>query len=276
MYVRLAFAVAAHLEPDILLVDEVLAVGDAAFQEKCLGKMGEVSRGGRTVVFVSHNMSTVSALCHRAVVLQGGEVSFNGPTDEAIRCYTLASPASTQPRVDLRKRTAERYGPRQFASWQSLELLNADGLPTTTLQMGEKAVFRLGLDIHKPREDFEIGIAIANLQGIMLHILCSCWEGLESIPESGPHQVEVELTAVHLFPGEYQVQAAWIAIRGQYYDDAVHEALRFHVEEGRVNDHRTYFGRWSKSTQVYVPSIWRAEKLSRESWPRTLLHEKAL
>ena len=78
MYVRLAFAVAAHLEPEILLVDEVLAVGDAAFQKKCLGKMGEVAREGRTVLFVSHNMATVANLCTRCILLHGGGVVVEG------------------------------------------------------------------------------------------------------------------------------------------------------------------------------------------------------
>src|SRR5271163_4827498 len=78
MYMRLAFAVAAHLEPKILIVDEVLAVGDADFQKKCLGKMGEVARGGRTVLFVSHNMAAVRNLCSRVLLLVGGEVDFNG------------------------------------------------------------------------------------------------------------------------------------------------------------------------------------------------------
>src|SRR5205823_3835183 len=78
MYVRLAFAVAAHLNPEILVVDEVLAVGDVAFQKKCLGKMGEVSRGGRTVLFVSHNMAAIENLCSRAVVLHFGELQYDG------------------------------------------------------------------------------------------------------------------------------------------------------------------------------------------------------
>src|SRR5438105_11890504 len=78
MYVRLAFAVAAHLEPEILIVDEVLAVGDAEFQKKCLGKMEDVSKGGRTVLFVSHNMDTITALCSKVIVLKQGHVIFNG------------------------------------------------------------------------------------------------------------------------------------------------------------------------------------------------------
>src|SRR5881394_2315022 len=87
MYVRLAFAVAAHLEPEILLVDEVLAVGDAAFQKKCLGKMGDVAREGRTVLFVSHNMSAVQALCPRTVLLRKGTVALDAPTSDVLREY---------------------------------------------------------------------------------------------------------------------------------------------------------------------------------------------
>jgi lipopolysaccharide transport system ATP-binding protein len=87
MYLRLAFAVAAHLEPEILLVDEVLAVGDAAFQKKCLGKMGEVAEHGRTVLFVSHNMAAVRSLCHRAVLLQGGEKLMEGTASKVVDRY---------------------------------------------------------------------------------------------------------------------------------------------------------------------------------------------
>jgi len=87
MYVRLAFAVAAHLEPDILIIDEALAVGDAAFQKKCLGKIEEVSGHGRTVLFVSHNMDTVSRLCNKAVLLKAGTVQATGNTDDVINTY---------------------------------------------------------------------------------------------------------------------------------------------------------------------------------------------
>ena len=91
MYVRLAFAVAAHLEPEVLIVDEVLAVGDADFQKRCLGKMHEVSRGGRTVLFVSHNMAAIQALCERAIWLDGGRVASDGGTADTIRNYLASS-----------------------------------------------------------------------------------------------------------------------------------------------------------------------------------------
>jgi lipopolysaccharide transport system ATP-binding protein len=99
MYMRLAFAVAAHLEPEILIVDEVLAVGDTAFQKKCLGKMGEIAQGGRPVIFVSHNMSAVHRLCNRAVVLHQGEVLLDGSVDAAVREYIKLGEAEVGERV---------------------------------------------------------------------------------------------------------------------------------------------------------------------------------
>src|SRR5207253_1147884 len=111
MYVRLAFAVAAHLEPEILILDEVLAVGDAAFQKKCLGKMGGVAKQGLTVLFVSHNMSAITSLCERVIVLEGGKIVFDGPTRTGVERYMGALGAS--PGGDLRN--ALHSGPCRYA-----------------------------------------------------------------------------------------------------------------------------------------------------------------
>src|SRR5689334_15999783 len=95
MYMRLAFAVAAHLEPEILIVDEVLAVGDATFQKKCLGKMGNVAREGRTILFVSHNLAAIQSLCNTGLVLRHGVAEFFGPVQEAINHYNKSLRAAT-------------------------------------------------------------------------------------------------------------------------------------------------------------------------------------
>lgn len=108
MYVRLAFAVAAHLEPDILLVDEVLAVGDAAFQDKCLGKMGEVATEGRTVLFVSHNLAAVRQLCPRTIMLDAGSVKADGATNEILRNYMATVAVSTGSREWIERDSAPR------------------------------------------------------------------------------------------------------------------------------------------------------------------------
>jgi lipopolysaccharide transport system ATP-binding protein len=113
MYLRLAFAVAAHLEPEILIVDEVLAVGDAAFQKKCLGKMEDVSRGGRTVLFVSHNMGAVSNICQSGIVMQRGRVVLRGNVNEAVSYYnhqlqaSLTGVAGQEPHIIYQQNTDE-------------------------------------------------------------------------------------------------------------------------------------------------------------------------
>jgi len=103
MYVRLAFGVAAHLEPEILLVDEVLAVGDAAFQKRCLGKMGDVARTGRTVIFVSHNMASIEALCSSCMIIKGGQLDAIGAPDEMVSRYMTSEIIRDQGTRDLRK-----------------------------------------------------------------------------------------------------------------------------------------------------------------------------
>jgi lipopolysaccharide transport system ATP-binding protein len=102
MYLRLAFAVAAHLQPEILLIDEVLAVGDAAFQKKCLGKMDDVAKQGRTVMFVSHNMSAVQELCQRGILIESGNIAFDGPVTECISQYFKRTSATDVAGAEVR------------------------------------------------------------------------------------------------------------------------------------------------------------------------------
>jgi lipopolysaccharide transport system ATP-binding protein len=115
MYIRLAFAVAAHLDPEILFVDEVLAVGDAAFQRKCLGKMGNVSRQGRTIILVSHNMAAIKALCSRCIILDKGGIEFAGPTDEATARY-YAESLNMNGGSDLSSRLHQGNGKARFTA----------------------------------------------------------------------------------------------------------------------------------------------------------------
>ena len=114
MYVRLAFAVAAHLEPEILIVDEVLAVGDAEFQKKCLGKIGGIANGGRTVLFVSHSMPAISSLCSRALFVKGGRCEFDGATEEAVALYSA---------LDQSGKTVQSWSYNQAPGDSSLRLL---------------------------------------------------------------------------------------------------------------------------------------------------------
>lgn len=134
MRVRLGFSVAAHLEPDILLVDEVLAVGDLAFQRRSLGKMDEAAKSGRTVVFISHNMQTISNLCPRAIWLDHGQVAADGETLEVIKQYTEASIQVIQNLDSLDGLPRKGDGSFRF---QKIELLNAEGEHIKSLAVGE-------------------------------------------------------------------------------------------------------------------------------------------
>jgi lipopolysaccharide transport system ATP-binding protein len=146
MYVRLAFAVAAHLEPEILIVDEVLAVGDAAFQRKSLGRMDSMANSGRTVIFVSHSMPTVQALCQRVIWLDKGRIMAMGNADEVVEKYlkTAHDPAVTAS-VDLTQHPNRVTAP-EGSIFRGLRLLDATGLVTTVFKMGEPITFEIELD----------------------------------------------------------------------------------------------------------------------------------
>lgn len=141
MYVRLAFAVAAHLEPEILVVDEVLAVGDVKFQKKCLGKMREVGSSGRTILFVSHTMNTVESLCTRGIVLQSGRLQFDGSAQDAVQFYldTTYDLTNTVP-LSLRR---DRSGNGKIRA-TSFRILDATGTEVTSMQSGKDYVFEIG------------------------------------------------------------------------------------------------------------------------------------
>src|SRR5262249_54995462 len=141
MYVRLAFAVAAHLEPEILVVDEVLAVGDAAFQQRCLGKMGEVARAGRTVAFVSHNMAAVEQLRARTLLLLGGRLDREGPTREISAAYLSDATESANGDVDVSNHPARMGGSRPII--KRVHLCSAQGTLTTQYYPDEPMIVEL-------------------------------------------------------------------------------------------------------------------------------------
>jgi lipopolysaccharide transport system ATP-binding protein len=162
MYVRLAFAVAAHLEPEILIVDEVLAVGDASFQKKCLGKMQDVSKGGRTVLFVSHNMGAVTTLCRTGIWMQSGRLIKTGPARQIVDEYLTANSDTLQTVMDLSK--AKRSGDQgRRLLIEKIEWLS--GLP---LQHGEKFSLRVHFRTLDQVDEISVGIGFSNLEGIRL------------------------------------------------------------------------------------------------------------
>jgi lipopolysaccharide transport system ATP-binding protein len=174
MQVRLAFAVAAHLQPEILLVDEVLAVGDLEFQRKCLGKMGEVTREGRTIVFVSHNLAAVRALCPRSVVLKQGNIAFDGETDIAVQHY--AGAGGTQgvgvvEGAELQERlTKERlYADEPFFRCVRIATLDERREPATSFRSDEEITVSIEYECLRHVPSFRLLVSLSDgEQGTLL------------------------------------------------------------------------------------------------------------
>jgi lipopolysaccharide transport system ATP-binding protein len=158
MYVRLAFAVAAHLEPEILIIDEVLAVGDAEFQKKCLGKMEDVAKGGRTVVFVSHQMGAVSKLCNRAIFMQKGEVALSGSVEDVIAHYLNSiNTSSGSIMLSSTDSTKEIY-------IKSIEVVDTHGTVSTNFTHNDPILIRIKLIKNNWSENTRIGVRVVDKQ----------------------------------------------------------------------------------------------------------------
>ena len=218
MYVRLAFAVAAHLEPDVLVVDEVLAVGDAQFQQKCLGRMEELSLSGRTILFVTHNMDAMSALCNRGLVLESGSVTFDGDTFSARQHY-LSAAAAAEYSV---KRNAGRGG---SGGVTIQEVRVSSGTEDTEIiQTGDPVWVYVTADVspdYRLRRDLELSITIDSIEGQRLHTGMTSWDGFELDLSSGKMRVACKVLNVPFVPGKYLVNAT-VIFRGDTLDCVLH------------------------------------------------------
>lgn len=201
MYVRLAFAVAAHLEPEILLVDEVLAVGDAEFQKKCLGKMGDVAQEGRTVLFVSHNMGAISQLCKSGVLLVGGEIAALGKADNVVDAYlqTIAVSRSINGETIA---SNDRFG----IALKKVDLLNNRGIESPVLQAGTPGSIRLVIETTVPQRNLLVSIAVNTLNDTRICILHTRISGNRGIDIQPPMaHLLCSLPKVPFLPGRYRL-----------------------------------------------------------------------
>ncbi|MGE0374928.1 MAG: ABC transporter ATP-binding protein [Planctomycetaceae bacterium] len=220
MYVRLAFAVAAHLEPEILVVDEVLAVGDARFQQKCLGKMGDVSKSGRTVLFVSHNMTAVSGLCTRAVWLDEGAVKTDGPVKETVSQYLTSALESSLSR-HWTADTAPATGKVRLTGVRIVPLEPTDLLATNT-----------PFDIAVEYERFEsagklhVSAMLYTADGVC--VFNSVSPSDQSPP--GRHAARLHIPGNFLNNGLYRLRLALVSDMQPQVD--VDDALMFDVQDG--------------------------------------------
>ena len=204
MYLRLAFAVAAHLEPEILLVDEVLAVGDASFQSKCLSKMQNVAATGRTVLFVSHNMGAVQALCTRGIVMRAGSLQYVGPIDSAISTYLSGLPAASQ------ETFAKRAGlmPPREAWFTGIRFLTDEGTEVCRALSGQSLLVELEYVAAKPdmKLHFTIGFNTAAGDNLMQFSTRYAAPTFPRLPAAG--RVICRIPKLPLPAGQYRVGLA--------------------------------------------------------------------
>lgn len=208
MYVRLAFAVAAHLEPDILIVDEVLAVGDAAFQDKCLGKMNEVStKEGRTILFVSHQMAVLSALCNKSVLLEKGQFVGMGPTDSIINTYLHRGEKNTGQNYDD---SAPVKGAK--LKIRSVRVLNHVQTTVSEINNAYKGFIEIGFEVLEKSRGYDVSLELKHLQYGTIFTTClkdKDTEGNDNkVWEKGLHKYSIELPMDLLREGEYIISAA--------------------------------------------------------------------
>ncbi|MCM3902712.1 MAG: ABC transporter ATP-binding protein [Pyrinomonadaceae bacterium] len=205
MNLRLAFAVAAHLEPEILIVDEVLAVGDAAFQEKCLGKMDKVAKEGRTVLFVSHNLATVQHLCNRAILLQGGRITATGQPSEVIGHYL--SDATSESKVDISDwPDRETSGEARLVEF---EIRDEIGQLAKGIRVGGSVVFTLRAEFYQPIVDPCFGVTVHNSLGEPILDLRSSHSGLRLGRVHRHLSITARIDNIGLYPGRYFL-SPWI------------------------------------------------------------------
>ena len=232
MYVRLAFGVAAHMEPDILLVDEVLAVGDAAFQKKCLGKMGNVVNEGRTVLFVSHNMAAIASLCTRGLLLDGGRLKLSSSPQSVIEKYLSRSRVHAEVAVSQRE---DRQGAGRVR-FTNVSVLNDRHQVVESVTSGQDISISLEYDI-SDSETLHNAVVQIKFFGVLGQPLFACLsraslhESLALVPGA---RILCNIPHLPLVPGIY-TYTIWCTV-GEILEDYVSEAGKLSVVEG------DYFG----------------------------------
>jgi lipopolysaccharide transport system ATP-binding protein len=219
MYVRLAFAVAAHLEPEILIVDEVLAVGDREFQNKCMGKMGEVARDGRTVLFVSHNMGAIKSLTTRGILLDKGRIAFAGSNDQLIQHYSTLTSQSASELV---------WGKGVHTKICSVRFLNQAGESVTQYIPGEPFRLEVIVDTDGTR-GLSLEVFLTDATRTRLGMMSSYQLHGQSLPEAeGRYRVQLALAPLWLASGNYAFDVATSAVDAGW-DHTVETAISFDV-----------------------------------------------
>ena len=211
MYVRLAFAVAAHLEPEVLLVDEVLAVGDIAFQKKCLGKMEDVAKGGRTVLFVSHNMGAIRSLCNNVIWLDNGRIIKKGTTDEVVRDYEESQLKHLDESSYISERNHEDVKHKSFY-FSHAEMMNKKGNYTKLFKYNEKLILIVELVGNLPTKSYNLEFRIYNELGQFVSVGSSAFNGI--LLYKNDKRIRIEIGPLILTKGRYRISFSAVDSQG--------------------------------------------------------------
>jgi lipopolysaccharide transport system ATP-binding protein len=260
MRLRLGFAVAAHLDPDVLIVDEVLAVGDAGFQKKCLSVMEDLRRGGRTVLFVSHNMAAVENLCSRGIWIDSGRVRQDGPTHEVIGEYLATFAEAQETATDL-SGIETRHGNGEIR-YTGMSLLTLDGQPKVVTRSGDSIRLRFHYHAKKAIPYPSFGFRLTTEMGTLVTDT-STWHHSLDIPEIAPGEgyLDLEIDYLNLMPGRYDF-SLWITGLSQVIYDGVEHCVRLEVE--LANIYRSGRNLDSRSGIVFFPQKWNLQGLHSE------------
>jgi len=224
MMVRLGFAIAAHLEPELLVVDEVLAVGDAEFQKKAIGKMKEVSEGhGRTVLFVSHNMTSIKALCSRVAVIHDGELSFLGDVAEGIHRYLSLNEAQTQTRLADRNDRVQTGSPDlKLLDYRFTDL---DGRAIQHVNFGQGFKVLLDYEAHENLTDLLVILVVHKLEGTVMFVCSNSYFETKIDNHRARARITFTIEELNLHPGDYHIDFHIGGREGNTIDGIVNAAL---------------------------------------------------
>ncbi|MBI9044551.1 MAG: ABC transporter ATP-binding protein [Anaerolineaceae bacterium] len=252
MRVRLGFAVAAHLDPEILVVDEVLAVGDAAFQKKSLGKMNDVAGEGRTVLFVSHNMTSIEFLCKEIIVLNQGKINYRGQSEEGIRKYLVDNLSKRKQSGDISQRDRRGKGNIQFTSFR---VENTHGEQTNSILCGEDVFFVFEYKAKSIVRNIVIGFGIIDAMGndLITHYNNYSGQNISHISDHG--EIKCKICNFPLNQGNYHVLARISSINGEedYLFNGVGD---FEVIEGDFFGTGKFIPRGKKNIPFLVRGDW--------------------
>jgi lipopolysaccharide transport system ATP-binding protein len=252
MFVRLAFAVAAHLEPEVLIIDEVLAVGDVNFQRKCLGKMEDVAESGRTVLFVSHNTGAIAELCTRAVLLDGGKKVVDGPVEQVLSRYAeLMASGGTQV-VDL------KVEPDLPTSITDVRTENADGAPTHTFDMVDQVAIVTRYEVTESTQGLQLALTLTRNSVRLVHTFDT--DQIDDLPlrEPGVYEARWLIPSMFLKAGLYTVSVT--AGTPERLLQELDSIISFEVDEFTLNaQHRGY--RRDRPGHVVAPGAWSTSRV---------------